>query len=93
MKNYYYAVKAFDVLERLDPDPEYWEAKRGACVGFFQQMALGEGGAGRFERSDEVLQLLVTSKNALEASKVAAILKKWMVLLFAQQRKQKIPNE
>jgi hypothetical protein len=23
-----YAAKAFDVLERLDPDPEYWE---GTC--------------------------------------------------------------
>lgn len=32
-----YAAKAFDVLERLDPDPEYWEGKRGACVGVFQQ--------------------------------------------------------
>merc|ERR1719258_515268 len=26
-------LAAFDVLERLDPDPEYWEGKRGACVG------------------------------------------------------------
>lgn len=22
---FYYAAKAFDVLERLDPNPEYWE--------------------------------------------------------------------
>jgi len=29
---YYYAAKAFDVLERLDPNPEYLEGKRGACV-------------------------------------------------------------
>lgn len=36
MKHYYYAAKAFDVLERLDPSPEYWEGKRGACVGAFQ---------------------------------------------------------
>uniref|UniRef100_K3WMS7 Intraflagellar transport protein 56 n=1 Tax=Globisporangium ultimum (strain ATCC 200006 / CBS 805.95 / DAOM BR144) TaxID=431595 RepID=K3WMS7_GLOUD len=84
VKNYYYAVKAFDVLERLDPDPEYWEAKRGACVGFFQQMAMGEGGILHVQRSDEVLQLLSVSKNALEASKVATLLKKWMIVLFAQ---------
>lgn len=29
------AAKAFDVLEKIDPDPEYWEGKRGACVGVF----------------------------------------------------------
>jgi intraflagellar transport protein 56 len=33
---FFYAAKAFDVLERLDPSPEYWEGKRGACVGVFQ---------------------------------------------------------
>ena len=27
---FFYAAKAFDVLERIDPDPEYWEGKRGA---------------------------------------------------------------
>eukprot|EP00353_Schmidingerella_taraikaensis_P008055 CAMPEP_0185586536 /NCGR_PEP_ID=MMETSP0434-20130131/44864_1 /TAXON_ID=626734 ORGANISM="Favella taraikaensis, Strain Fe Narragansett Bay" /NCGR_SAMPLE_ID=MMETSP0434 /ASSEMBLY_ACC=CAM_ASM_000379 /LENGTH=67 /DNA_ID=CAMNT_0028207731 /DNA_START=15 /DNA_END=215 /DNA_ORIENTATION=- len=31
--SFYYSAKAFDVLERLDPDPEYWEGKRGACMG------------------------------------------------------------
>jgi len=31
MGQFLYAAKAFDVLERLDPDPEYWEGKRGAC--------------------------------------------------------------
>ena len=38
MGHFLYAAKAFDVLERLDPDPEYWEGKRGACVGVFQQV-------------------------------------------------------
>ena len=28
--------QAFDMLERLDPNPEYWEGKRGAAVGLFQ---------------------------------------------------------
>lgn len=39
MGHFLYAAKAFDVLERLDPDPEYWEGKRGACVGVFQQVS------------------------------------------------------
>ncbi len=38
MGQFYYAAKAFDVLERLDPNPEYWEGKRGACVGVFQMI-------------------------------------------------------
>ena len=35
---FYFSAKAFDVLERLDPNPEYWEGKRGACVGWFQRI-------------------------------------------------------
>ncbi len=30
---YLYAAKAFDGLERMDESPEYWEGKRGACIG------------------------------------------------------------
>lgn len=35
MGHFYFSVKAFDVLERLDPDPEFWEGKRGAAIGVF----------------------------------------------------------
>ena len=35
---------AFDVLHKLDADnTEYWEGKRGACIGFFQQVVAGLG--------------------------------------------------
>jgi intraflagellar transport protein 56 len=37
-----YSAKAFDVLERLDPDPEYWEGKRGAFAGVFQAVVAGK---------------------------------------------------
>ncbi|KAE9002507.1 Intraflagellar transport protein 56 [Phytophthora rubi] len=79
-QHYFYAAKAFDVLERLDPDPEYWEGKRGACVGFFRQVASGhesESGAALAHRCDEVLKLLGNSKNVLEATKLVAALRKW----------------
>ncbi len=36
MGQFYYAAKAFDILEKFDPTPENWEGKRGACVGVFQ---------------------------------------------------------
>lgn len=42
MGHFLFAAKAFDVLERLDPDPEYWEGKRGACVGVFQLVIAGK---------------------------------------------------
>ena len=38
MGHFLYAAKAFDSLDKLDPDPTYWEAKRGACIGIFQQL-------------------------------------------------------
>ncbi|KAJ9450065.1 Intraflagellar transport protein 56-like protein [Diplonema papillatum] len=38
---FYHSAKAFDVLERLDPNPEFWDGKRGACIGVFQQVVAG----------------------------------------------------
>ena len=42
MGHFFYSLKAFDVLERLDPNPEYWEGKRGASVGAFQKIVAGK---------------------------------------------------
>ncbi|GBF97642.1 hypothetical protein Rsub_10518 [Raphidocelis subcapitata] len=33
---------AFDSLERLDPDPAWWDAKLGACAGAMQAVAAGK---------------------------------------------------
>ena len=55
-----YAAKSFDVLERLDPDPEYWEGKRGALVGAFQQVAAGLSSK---EELQEVVQLFRNVSN------------------------------
>ncbi len=41
MGAFFYAAKAFDVLEKLDANPEYWEGKRGACVGTLQLVIAG----------------------------------------------------
>lgn len=35
-------MQAFDVLERLDPSPQLYEAKRGAAVGTFQMVVAGK---------------------------------------------------
>lgn len=36
MGQFWYAAKAFDMLDRLEPNPEFWEGKRGALCGVFQ---------------------------------------------------------
>ena len=41
MEHYFYSAKSFDVLERLDPSPEYWDGKSGACIGILKQITLG----------------------------------------------------
>ncbi|XP_063444893.1 intraflagellar transport protein 56-like isoform X2 [Mytilus trossulus] len=73
MGQFYYAAKAFDVLERLDPNPEYWEGKRGACVGVFQMIIAGHEPR---EQLREIIQLLRNTNNP-QAEYVIRTLKKW----------------
>ncbi|XP_048356869.1 intraflagellar transport protein 56 isoform X4 [Sphaerodactylus townsendi] len=73
MGQFYYSAKAFDVLERLDPNPEYWEGKRGACVGIFQMILACR------EPKDtlrEVLHLLRSTGNP-QVEYIVRIMKKW----------------
>jgi len=38
---FFYAARAFDILERLNSNSEYFEGKLGACAGVFQQIIGG----------------------------------------------------
>eukprot|EP00607_Mallomonas_marina_P009965 CAMPEP_0182419776 /NCGR_PEP_ID=MMETSP1167-20130531/4144_1 /TAXON_ID=2988 /ORGANISM="Mallomonas Sp, Strain CCMP3275" /LENGTH=550 /DNA_ID=CAMNT_0024594863 /DNA_START=147 /DNA_END=1799 /DNA_ORIENTATION=- len=73
MGHFLYAAKAFDVLERLDPDPEYWEGKRGACVGVFQLVIAGK--ASRDDLQDVLTMVRNTSNPQVEY--IVRIIKKW----------------
>lgn len=42
LAHFHYAARAFDTLDRLDSNPEYWEGKRGACVAMFQMVIAGK---------------------------------------------------
>ncbi|EER08427.1 conserved hypothetical protein [Perkinsus marinus ATCC 50983] len=53
--HFFIACKAFDVLERLDPDPEFWDGKRGSAVGVFQLVIAGMAPA---EQLQQVVDLL-----------------------------------
>ncbi len=74
MGEFFYAAKAFDVLERLDPDPEYWEGKRGACVGLFQKVVAGKSSQAELE---EILGMLKTTSNNPQVEYIVRIMKKW----------------
>ncbi|XP_048575762.1 intraflagellar transport protein 56 [Nematostella vectensis] len=73
MGQFYYAAKAFDVLERLDPNPEYWEGKRGACVGIFQQIIANHEPR---ETLRDVLQILRNTANP-QVEYIIRTMKKW----------------
>ncbi|KAJ3121293.1 Intraflagellar transport protein 56 [Nowakowskiella sp. JEL0407] len=70
---YYVSAKAFDVLERLDPSPEYWEGKRGACIGVFQQIVSGTEPKDLFR---DVIGMLRNTSNP-QVEYIVRILKKY----------------
>ena len=69
-----YAAKAFDVMEKLDPNPEYWEGKRGACVGVFQLVIAGREPK---EMLMDVVQILHNSSQP-QAELIMVAIKKWV---------------
>lgn len=74
MGHFYYACKAFDVLERLDECSEFWEGKRGAAVGVFQRCVAGKESADKLQ---EVVNLLRSSNSAQVEYMINRVMKKW----------------
>jgi len=73
MGQFYYSCKAFDLLERMDPNPEYWEGKRGACIGVFQQIIAGHEPK---ESLREVLEILKRTSNP-QVEYIMRTMKRW----------------
>lgn len=73
MGQFFYAAKAFDVIERLDPSIEYWEGKRGACVGVFQMIIAGHEPR---ETLRDVVQMLRNTGNP-QVEYIVRTMKKW----------------
>lgn len=70
---FFYAAKAFDVLERLDPSPEYFEGKRGACVGVLKMIIEGKEPAESLR--DMVAMLSNTSNPSVEY--ILRVVRRW----------------
>uniref|UniRef100_A0A7I4Y5F7 Intraflagellar transport protein 56 n=1 Tax=Haemonchus contortus TaxID=6289 RepID=A0A7I4Y5F7_HAECO len=73
MGEYYYAAKAFDGLEKIDPSPENWQGKRGATSGLFKMLVQGKA---TNEQMSEVLQLLDRG-NHPQADFVSSTIRRW----------------
>jgi intraflagellar transport protein 56 len=80
---FFYAAKAFDVLERLDSSAEYWEGKKGACVGVFQQVFANQEPA---DALWDVIKMLEASGQlhagerqnvAQQAENIVRVMKNW----------------
>ncbi|SPP83361.1 intraflagellar transport protein 56 [Drosophila guanche] len=74
-EEFWVAAKAFDMLEKLDPSPENWEGKRGACAGVLYAMATkahrGRPGGG----ISEVIGILRESSNSQAEAMIKTIRK------------------
>uniref|UniRef100_A0A7S3GFC7 Intraflagellar transport protein 56 n=1 Tax=Palpitomonas bilix TaxID=652834 RepID=A0A7S3GFC7_9EUKA len=73
MGQFFYSAKAFDVLERLDPNPEYWEGKRGACIGVFQQIIAGKESKDLLK---DIVNMLRNTTNP-QVEYITRTIKKW----------------
>ncbi|CCW67262.1 unnamed protein product [Phytomonas sp. Hart1] len=79
---FYYAAKAFDVLERLENDMEFIEGKKGACIGVFQQVFANEESSDAFF---DVIKMLEASCQqhaddpsiAQQFNSIAVMMKEW----------------
>lgn len=59
---FYFAVKAFDIIERIDTDANCEDAIKGAVIGVFQMLIAGK------ESKEHMLEVLNIMKNALPNS-------------------------
>ena len=71
--SFYYSAKAFDVLERMDPNLEYWDGKRGACVGVFRLILANKE---QPELLRDVIVMLKHSSKNPQAQYIIKVMKK-----------------
>ena len=82
------SCKAFDLLERMEFNPEYWEGKRGAAAGHFQKVVQGKEPIDSLHELLRILSRSVTGRTVTttgqrihknpQAEQMASVMKKWM---------------
>ena len=61
------------MLEKLDPNPEYWEGKRGSCAGAFQAILVQRTSGAPPGGISDVVALLRDSSNQQAESMLKTI--------------------
>ncbi|CAD8208276.1 unnamed protein product [Paramecium octaurelia] len=77
MGHFYYAAKAFDILQRLDSDNgehEYEDALRGAVVGVFQMVITSKE---TLDHLIEVMNIITNTGDNPQVEYILKIIKKW----------------
>jgi intraflagellar transport protein 56 len=69
-----YAAKAFDVLDRIDPSPEYSDGKRSSCIGVFKQVVHGDETP---ESIHAILEMLRVNANQPQVDQILALIRRW----------------
>uniref|UniRef100_A0A0G4GS65 Intraflagellar transport protein 56 n=2 Tax=Chromera velia TaxID=505693 RepID=A0A0G4GS65_9ALVE len=85
MGQFYWACRAYDVLERLEPDPDFLEGKRCSAIGVFQQCVVQQMGGARDswsrdaspDRLLEVVKMLRSSDHLPQIDYTVGIMKRW----------------
>jgi intraflagellar transport protein 56 len=65
--------KAFDVLEKIDPMPDYWDGKRSSIVGLFRQIVLGA----EPQRQIQAVVDLLRDSNHSESEHIFSVVQAW----------------
>ncbi|XP_017462052.1 PREDICTED: intraflagellar transport protein 56-like, partial [Rhagoletis zephyria] len=73
MGQFLVALRAFDILEKMDKSPEYWEGKRGAAAGVLQMVIANND---PLDHLYETIKILRTSSNP-QANQMINIMKNW----------------
>lgn len=70
---FWIAAKAFDMLEKLDPNPEHWEGKRGALAGALHAIIAKRKNGTPPNGIGEIIGLLRDSSNSQAEPMLRAI--------------------
>ncbi|TMW50827.1 hypothetical protein DOY81_004103, partial [Sarcophaga bullata] len=74
-EEFWVSAKAFDMLEKLDPSPENWEGKRGACAGVLYSLAVKSDKGRPLNGVTDIIGLLRDSQNTQAETMIKAIRK------------------
>lgn len=75
MGHFYFSLKAFDILARLDSDTDYQDCLKGCVVGIFQQVIAGKDSADHLMEGLETLRTTLQSHPQIEY--IFRIISKW----------------